>query len=127
MAQWTHARGRLSCRIAFAVCSRLYALTDITLRYTPEIFPAHGFIHVGVEYISPYFLWKDLAVNSNLVFAFNAGPRNALDFYPGHALNFYADSILVFDPGSDLDFGLGLGYRFCVSSRIQIPLTVSIY
>ncbi|GBP84518.1 Inositol-trisphosphate 3-kinase B [Eumeta japonica] len=55
---------------------------------------ARCFVHVDIECVPPYSIWKDFAVNRNLVLAFNSGSTTVLDFGPGNDLDSNPDSTL---------------------------------
>ncbi|GBP21798.1 hypothetical protein EVAR_10977_1 [Eumeta japonica] len=56
-----------------------------------------GFAHTDIEYACKSFIWKYLAVNLNLISAFNSGSGIVLDFGLRHAV----------DPNPDPTRGLG--------------------
>ncbi|GBP47967.1 hypothetical protein EVAR_40391_1 [Eumeta japonica] len=77
---------------AEAVTSRLYSLS------------ARGFAHMDLECVSLCCIWKDRAVNSNVVLAFDSGSGIVLGIDPSHII-INPDPILDFVFGFVLDFG----------------------
>ncbi|GBP76141.1 hypothetical protein EVAR_52884_1 [Eumeta japonica] len=62
---------------------------------------------------------NDLAVNLNLITAFNSSPGSVSDFVPDHAFDLTSDPSLGFVSNIVLNFSPGFGSRFCTLFHIR--------
>ncbi|GBP23213.1 hypothetical protein EVAR_82378_1 [Eumeta japonica] len=61
-----------------------------------------GFTYLEIECVASSLIWKDLAVNPNLVPVFNSYSGAIFDFGPRHAASPNPDPTLGFDPDAVL-------------------------